>query len=194
MAKRLVLLAMAIAAFAAMVIPASASGVTLTDSAGTVSTGAWIVATSTDTKITHTAVGDLFCPHVEMAAEVKTNNGFLVTASNGAVGPLHDCEAGGGANLTMTEPKLTHLETTGFDEGEAMLSFTADVGAFKCPFAGNVGFTFETGSTYNTLSLSETIFSQFLYCEEEEGEGEIPRFEGTYRLTTTVGSPLWMEP
>lgn len=193
MAKKLVPLAMAVAAFAAMAIPATASALTLADSGGRVQPTKWLVGTSSNTRTTHTAVGALFCPHVLFAAEVQANNGSLITAANGAVGPLLNCEAGEGAELTVTNPKLEHMESTGDDEGTAELSFTADVGAFKCSFSGVVPFTYETGSTHTSLALSGPITSAFKFCEEEEGEGEPATFEATFQMSTTNGSPVWVE-
>ena len=189
MAKKLILLAMAVAAFAALAIPATASALTLTDHAGKVQPGAWIVGTSTNTVTTNTPVGELTCPHIEWTARVITNNGSLATTGEGEVGIPVGCGAEG-EPLTVTVPTLTHIESTGNDEGNAGLSFETDVGGFECPYGGTVPFTYETGTGHDVLHLTGRIFSPFEFCENEE---EIV-FHGDYTLTTTNGKEVWAEP
>jgi len=195
MAKKLIVLAMVIAAFAAMAVPASAS-VPFTlkdhDAAGnpqTVEPGAWIVITSIDTVFTDTVfAAPLECPHIKAAGQVSTNSGSLVTAGNWAVGTPTGCEVGG-EELTFTEPALIHFETTGNHEGNATLSYVADAGPFECPYGGTIPFTYGTGTSEDTITFIGPVTSPFEFCEGER----VATFEGTYTLTTTDGSEVWFE-
>ena len=193
MAKKLILLATAIAVCAAVAIPALASAAfTLKDHEGKVEPGQWVIGTSINTKVTNTVFTDpMHCPHIEAAAEVQTNSGALITAAKGSVSLPTDCTVGG-EELTVTTPALTHLGTSGGEEGNLSLFFVADVGAFECPYGGTVGFTYATGTGNGTLLVkaNQTLTSPFEFCEPEEGH---PTFDGTYTLSTTDGSEVWVE-
>jgi len=195
MAKKLILLAMAVAAFAAMAIPATASAeFTLKDHdpegiPQKVNPKNWVVGTSIDTVTTDTVFGDpLECPHIRVAAEVQVNSGKEVTAANASVGTPTNCKVGE-EELTITEPALEHLVTNGEHKGVAELSFVADVGPFECPYGGAVPFTYGTGTGEDTLTLLGPVGSPFEFCEGEK----TATFEGTYTLTTTDGSEVWIE-
>jgi len=189
--KKLILLGMAVAGVAAFAMPAAASALEMRDAGGKVALGSQIKGVSHNTKVTNTALGTLFCETVEAVGEVSVNGPSTITGGGGFGGAVETsgCEASG-EPLTVTEPSVEHLVTTGGDTATATLSFVADVGPFECPYGGEVPGTYSTGSGNDTLTLSGSVTSPFEFCE---GEG-VATFEGTYTMTEAFGGqPVYVQ-
>jgi hypothetical protein len=185
MGKKLILLGMVVAAFAAFAIPAAASASPVLKEGGTALVApVTINGVSHNAVTTNTALGTLECEEVGITAKVTENSGSSIKA-NGEAGKTATCFAEG-TPLTVTNPELHNLVTTGGDAGTLGLSFTADVGPFECPFAGTGAFGYTTGS--DVLNISGiALASTAEICEPEEGS---PVFSGDFTITTTNGTAV----
>ncbi|HYC80311.1 MAG TPA: hypothetical protein VEB65_00915 [Solirubrobacterales bacterium] len=191
MAKRLVLLGIAVVSFA---IPAvAAASPELRDASGKVAVGAVITGTSTNAAATLTAFGPLKCSHFVLKGEVTSNTGTHI-AVKGTGGHTATCFAGPEA-LTVTDQSLLFMTTSSEDEGAMSLTFTADVGPFECHFMGLDEFTYETGSSNDTIHVSGGLStSEFCTLFDDTGVPYEPIFEADFTLTTeSNGQPVFIQ-
>jgi len=142
MVKKLTLLAMAVAAIAAFAIPAAASAATVTGA----EVNSVIHGVSTNAT-TATELGTLECEEVTINGEL-TENGPTITADGVGVGSTRGCKIAG-SELTVTNPTLVHLSSTGPTSGTASLSFVGDLfgGLIKCTYTGTVAVTYSSGGS-----------------------------------------------
>lgn len=188
MGKKLILLGMAIAAFA---VPAAASAspvLTSSDNPGVpIGLGSEIVGFSENAVTENTALETLTCEEVEIEAEVSENTGSSIKTGGIGPGRTAGCEAGG-LPLTITSPKLVTLSTSGSSHtGTLTLSFTADVGPIQCPFSGTGEFTYETG--VGVLHIPGVKLAGPAICEPEEGS---PVFSGDFAISTSNGAAVFI--
>ena len=196
MAKKLTLLAMAVAALAALVVPATASAVQLTEE-GVPASGT-IIGTSTNAKTTNLPEGlgggSLTCEKIATKGTIEENGPETVKGS-GSSGTFTNCvqtdEAGKKHEITVTSPGFS-LSTTeaNMGTGSIELTFIVDLPNIKaeCHFVSHVGtLTYETGSdTLHVASVRLTATQEL--CENEEGGGI--KFEGDFTLETEDGTPV----
>lgn len=187
MGKKLTLIGMIVAAFAAFVIPAAASAspvLTSEDNPGVpVPVGTTLLGTSTNAITVNTKLGELKCNKVTINAEVTGNSGTSISAK-GLGGSTEGCTAGG-KTLIVDEPTLKTLSTSGEDKGTLSMFFKATVGAVTCPFEGSGSFTYTTGK--DTLQISNLPLTAPELCLVS---GKTPEFSATFTIETTDGTPV----
>ena len=150
--------------------------------------GATILATSTNAIITNTSLGDLECATLSSSAELLKNSEAEIEAK-GTAAETEGCKWTFGSEsgpMTVTEPLLFSLQTTGVDEGTLALSFIVDVGPFECVYEGEDAFTYATGTDVLHVAGFE-IDSPFEFCRPEAGAS---LFEGDFTLETEDGTPV----
>jgi len=139
MLKKMMLLALSACALVAFAIPAAAQAVQLTDEGETVPKGTKVTATSTNLKTT-TLAGTLECAKVTIHGTVLDPGPTQVVIGE-TVTTTEGC------NALITNPTagtITINSGTGTATGA---SFTADLGGgVQCTIAGNLGFTYTSGT------------------------------------------------
>ena len=187
MAKKLMLLGMAVVAFAALALPAVASAApALTEPAGTlVPKGATIVGTSTNST-TVTSAGTLTCAKVTVTGEVTENTGSSVKGVAKGEGKTEGCKLGS-SSLTITDPTLLAISSNTPGKGVVSLTFIADLFGIPCHFVGNnLPFTYTSGS--DSMSIAGTLTGTSGFPCPSSGS-----FSGTYTLETSNGTPLILD-
>jgi hypothetical protein len=167
MVKRVTVLAMALAAVAALAVPAFASASKLTlDSAGTelVPAGTEIQGHSGTNRfaggeslVTETELGTLNCEEITLSGKVGTNNGSKVL-SEGITGTTSGCTLEG-EPFTVSGIEISKLESTTSGTGTAAFKFTATFfgGSLVCTWSGTGTFTYTAGTSI--LKLGATALS-----------------------------------
>jgi hypothetical protein len=181
MAKKLILLAMAIGAIAALAAPAMAGASQITFPAGTAApVGTVITGTSSNT-VTVTPLGNLTCASVVVKATITKNSGGTAAAkAEAGASSSSTCFLGKNA-ISVTNITLKSLESTTSGVGKAVLSFEADLpGGLTCHFesagaANNVSYTAGTSN----LHLAGGLVGSPEICGEE---GEVS-ISGDFALT-----------
>lgn len=185
MGKKLNMLVVAVAAFAAFAMPAAASAAPhLFEGESELGEEVSLLGTSKNAITTNTALGTLECESLTVNATTSEDNASTGIEAEGTAGETAECDAGE-FPLTVTDPTLLSLETRGEDKGTLSLTFIADVGPFECHFQGTGGFTYETGT--DVLSIAGITLASAELCEPEEGHST---FEGSFTITTSNGTPL----
>ncbi|HYC81844.1 MAG TPA: hypothetical protein VEB65_08660, partial [Solirubrobacterales bacterium] len=142
---------------------------------------------STNPLITNTGLGKVECASLSVSAEVLKNSEKEVKAK-GTSGEAKTCKGTEGSEvlpLTITEPELLSLVTTGKDSGTLGLTFVVDLGPFSCHFEGEGSFSYATGT--DVLNVAGVELKTNEICESGEGA---PLFEGDFTMATANGSPV----
>jgi len=177
MIKKLIMLAMAVAALAA-IIPAAANA------EGKLTSGSSLVGVGTEITLTNDAANglitrvpafgtNLVCEKITAHAEVTKNNGTAFEGVAGATGTTENCELVGLAPAEVTDPTVVGINSTSTGTGEVTLSFIAHVAGTTCNFAtvGPGVFHYALPSS-STVTLTETeLFSP--ECGEAFIEGSV---------------------
>jgi hypothetical protein len=183
MLKKMMLLAMAVGALVAFAAPAVSQAATLSDSTGNVPAGAWLHATSTNTKTTINAQLTLVCAHVELSGEAIGEGEEIAAVAGGGVAT--NCEVSPlGAPATITSISFE----LGIEEEEATFAFGYDaLGASGC-----------TDETVEPVKAEWTIGTDIIHVHGgpllgtgagcPAGAAEI---HGTFTVTTTGGDPVY---
>ena len=185
MARKLTMLGMAIAALAALAIPAMASAApVVTDPEGVIlGTPANLKGVSNNAVTTNTPLGTLECGTVEITAKLTENTGSKVKAE-GTGGTTAVCETSEEEALTVTNPTLVSLTSTTAGSGSVSMSYTADVGSFECPYSANNG-TFTYANDTDIIHVHAILTTPFVPCRPVSGS---ITFEGTFTITTSNGA------
>ena len=191
MLKKLTLLAMAIAAFAALVAPtfasAADSSVIEMPSGTPLTVGTAILGTSTNTVTSVAGLGNLTCPTVTLSGKITENTGTTVngTATGSTSGQCEIQKSDGGkenisiTNIVLSELMTTGTVTAGVGTADAAFSFSAVIPSigtcnFKTPMTvTGVPATYANGGSTITI-IAGTVQSA---C----GTGAL---SGTFSLTT----------
>ena len=205
MGKKLTLLAMAVAAVAALVVPAGASAITLSDEeTAHIPVGTEILGTNIGSVVTKNLPegvegGQLVCQVVNLPGEV-TENSETKVAGSGEGGTTEECiqtnefeeeteflVGGISYELSSTEAEM--------GTGHVHLTFVVtfpQLGNFKCTYTGTGTFHYETGDDKLTITPTPLTGSPANPCENEEGTIE---FEGKFTLETASNhKPVYITP
>lgn len=173
MLKKMMLLALSVAALVAFAAPAMAQADELVDSEGPLPIGAEVTATSTNL-VTKSALGELKCTFVTIHAEV---------AENGPSIHLNDlATTTAGCNVAITNPTAGTITLEG---GTGLATGATFVAAGACDFAGNIPFSYATG----TSSLTVTGTNQ-LSAPSPCGTATM---SGSFNLETSGGEAVTIE-
>jgi len=180
MAKKLILLAAALAAVAVMAVPAAASASpVLTMPSGTpVGVGHVITGTGGSSEVTNglkteTSLGLLTCTNIMLQGTVTENSGSHIHGSGASGSSTGGCTLKG-KSATVNEINLISIDSTTLGSGTFEASYKAEVpGGVTCSFTneGEPGtFTYTAGGS--TLKLASTeVFSAA--CGESFLSGEV---------------------
>jgi hypothetical protein len=167
MIKKLIMLAMAVAALAAIIPAAANAEGKLTSGGELVKPGAEITLTNDAANPLVTEVPglgtNLVCEKITVHVLVEENGGsnFLGSSEGANTGTTENCELEGVTPVTITDPEAISLGSTTTGTGQATLSFVSDIpGLPACRFetVGPGVFHYTVGS--NTATLTETeLFS-----------------------------------
>jgi hypothetical protein len=154
MARKFVLLAMALGAVVALAVPAIASAQELRAEGEPLPVGSDLTATSTNLK-TVTAVGTLECKKVTIHANV-TENGAEASAAESTSIETEGCvtNQGGGVLIPTNIEEASANLSLNSAGGTAGATFVANIGpgALSCHFAGSPGITYTHGSSELTIA------------------------------------------
>jgi hypothetical protein len=161
MAKKLTLLATAIAVLAFAAVPAFASAAKLEMTAtggGAVPVGTPITGISTDA-ITETSLGTLSCKEVVLNGEV-TKNEATVAEGVGTSSSTTECFVEK-EPINITDVTLINLKSAASGSGTASFSFVADLPAsLTCTYTGtNAAFTYTPGGSVLAFSKAKLTAS-----------------------------------
>lgn len=191
MAKKLIVLAMAVAALVAVAIPAAASATELrmTNSSGAlVPTGTAITGVANNSTLRlvtkETTLGELECESIMLNGKVTVNNGTKVEGEGTAGSTTANCHFQPSNKVAeVTAIKLTNLksETTGVGSFEAEYEAIIPGGA-PCHFVteGPGEFTFTSGS--DTIEVAPTAVESAA-CGESTLVGKV-------KLETAAGGAI----